>query len=484
MSNDRIVRERMGLRVIRILTNILLLAGPAAALGILIGASRAGVAAVCLWMVMLALAADQMQHRVRSFRLYTSCCLLMITLTALIGWLAFPAAPQGAPQEPQSKPQPTANSEALPTANSEAQPTANSEAPQEPQPAAHSAGWIVLTVLSLAEVLGLYEGRITQKPAFSPYPGHLVLPILIWMLGTFDGIGPLRTLAFAMETGLVLLFLAWHNQKSLEKTYTAASERTRVPYAKIRRLNTALLVFYLLAALLLCLALTAVCSEDEAVFWLPSVFLMVFGLIWGAVIALFSLLVGWMTGGNAGAAAPVHPIDLAAIESLFPWLHTLWIIMDWTLFVIGVLVFVYLIYVNLYNFYYNFLAADPETGDTRKRQNTKETRKKYRPGRRRLPILAGLGPAAGIRREYIALIRMFPGGTELPGSYTPSQIEYAVAGEAASEEEWREIHRLYEKAKYAPQLTDRSDLRRMRELVRRRSEAERRRQEMVKRKIL
>ena len=79
---------------------------------------------------------------------------------------------------------------------------------------------------------------------------------------------------------------------------------------------------------------------------------------------------------------------------------------------------------------------------------------------------------------------MFPGGTELPGSYTPSQIEYAVAGEAASEEEWREIHRLYEKAKYAPQLTDRSDLRRMRELVRRRSEAERRRQEMVKRKIL
>lgn len=456
MSNNRIVRERIGLRVIRILTNILLLAGPAAALGILIGAPRAGVAAVCLWMAALALAADQMQHRVRSFRLYTIGCVLMVALTALVGWLAL-----------------SAGWAAL--TNTDTNPAAIAASP---------AGWIVLTVLSLAEVLGLYEGRITQKPAFSPYPGHLVLPILIWMLGTFDGIGLLRTLAFAMETGLVLLFLAWHNQKSLEKTYTAASERTRVPYAKIRRLNTALLVFYLLAALLLCLALTAVCSEDEAVFWLPSVFLMVFGVIWGAVIALFSLLVGWMTGGNAGAAAPVHPIDLAAIESLFPWLHTLWIIMDWTLFVIGVLVFVYLIYVNLYNFYYNFLAADPETGDTRKRQNTKETRKKYRPGRRRLPILAGLGPAAGIRREYIALIRMFPGGTELPGSYTPSQIEYAVAGEAASEEEWREIHRLYEKAKYAPQLTDRSDLRRMRELVRRRSEAERRRQEMVKRKIL
>jgi hypothetical protein len=59
-----------------------------------------------------------------------------------------------------------------------------------------------------------------------------------------------------------------------------------------------------------------------------------------------------------------------------------------------------------------------------------------------------------------------------------------VAGDAALEEEWKEIHQLYEKARFAPELTDRRDLQRMRELVRRRSEEERRRQEMEKRKLL
>ena len=79
---------------------------------------------------------------------------------------------------------------------------------------------------------------------------------------------------------------------------------------------------------------------------------------------------------------------------------------------------------------------------------------------------------------------MHPGGTELPGSYTPSQIEYAVAGDEALGEEWREIHELYEKARFAPRQTDRGDLRRMRELVRRRSEEARRRQEMRKRGLM
>ena len=79
---------------------------------------------------------------------------------------------------------------------------------------------------------------------------------------------------------------------------------------------------------------------------------------------------------------------------------------------------------------------------------------------------------------------MHPGGTELPGSYTPSQIEYAVAGDEALEEEWKEIHELYEKARFAPRQTDRGDLKRMRELVRRRSEEARRRQEMKKRGLM
>ena len=40
-----------------------------------------------------------------------------------------------------------------------------------------------------------------------------------------------------------------------------------------------------------------------------------------------------------------------------------------------------------------------------------------------------------------------------------------MAGEASREEEWREIHQLYEKARFAPELVKRQDLARMRELV-------------------
>ena len=198
-------------------------------------------------------------------------------------------------------------------------------------------------------------------------------------------------------------------------TYVAASERSRVPYGKIRRLNTGLLALYLLAALLLCIGLTAVCSESEAVFLIPYAALMLLGYIVGAIIWLIMLIANWLSGGRMGAAgAAPRPFDLEAAEALFPWMHTLWIIVDVIIVVIGSAFVIYMIYLSLYSLYYGFLAVDPETGDTRKRKNTKETRRKTRSGTRTLPILAGIGPAAGIRRAYISLIRMYPEAMDLP----------------------------------------------------------------------
>ena len=436
MADPRITRERMGLRVIRVLTNILMLTGSAAALGIYAGASGTSLASVCLFMAAAALAADQIQHRIRSFPAYTAACAGIAVLTAVLGRALLPEV------------------------------------------------WIPLTAISLVEIWALYEGRVRQRPVFVPEAYCLLLPALIWMVGTFGGVPILRALAFVMETVLVLLFLSWHNQKSLERTYMAASERTRVPYRKIRHLNTGLLIIYLAAALLLCLGLTAVCSGDETVFLILEAFLVLFGLIIGAVIGLFMMLANLLTGGRAGGAGTFRPLDPEAAEALFPWLRYFWLVIDGAVVVGGALVILYLLYINLYNFYYGFLSADPETGDTRKRTNAKERKRRIRTGKAELPFLAGIGPAAGIRRAYISLIRMHPGGTELPDSYTPAQIEYAVAGEEALEEEWKEIHELYEKARFAPGQTDRGDLKRMRELVRRRSEEVRRRQEMKKRGLL
>ena len=437
MEDHRNVGERTGLRVVRIGTNMLTLTGSAAALGIATGASKAGIVGVCLYMAVLALTADWMQHKIRSFRVYTILCFTLVVLTAALGRLVMPLV------------------------------------------------WIPVGVLGLIEVWSMYESRISERPAFVPHPMGLTVPILIWMVGTFGEIAALRALAFVMETGLVLLFLAWHNQKSLERTYVAASERTRVPYGKIRRLNTGLLILYLAAALVLCLVLTAVCSEQEVVFLIPYALLTAVGFVIGLFLWLIALLVGWMTGNTAGtAAAPPQPFNMESAEALFPWLHTFWIVLETVFVIVGTAMVLYLIYWSIYNLYYSFLAVDPETGDTRKRQNTKETRRSKRPAASRFPILAGLGPAAGIRRAYISLIRLHPGAKELSEAYTPTQIEYAVAGEASREEEWREIHQLYEKARFAPELVKRQDQARMPELVRRRSEEERRRQVMEKRKLL
>ncbi|MBQ8053855.1 MAG: DUF4129 domain-containing protein [Lachnospiraceae bacterium] len=440
MGNDRTAGERTGLRVIRIITNIVMLAGSAAALGMLAGASRFAILALCLFMTAVALAADQLRHRVRSFPVFTISCIGFVALTALVSSLTVPKF------------------------------------------------LIPLVVISLAEVWCLYEGRIGQRPVFVPSPYYLVLPILIWMLGTFSDVKQLLALAFCMETALVLLFLAWHNQKSLDRTYYAASERARVPYGKIRRLNAGLLFLYLAAALVLCVCLTAVCSDEGTVFWLIDGVVMLIGLIVGAILWLFITLFGWMSGGGGGTAGPFNPFNIEAAEEAYPWLQTLWTVVEWVLIAAGAALILYMIYWSLYNLYYSFLSVDPETVDTRKRYHTREKRRKIRTGEgrlpERLPLLAGLGPAAGIRRAYISLVRLYPEGTKVPASYTPSQIELAVAGDEALEEEWQEIHRLYEKARFAPGLTDRGDLQRMRELVRRRSEAELRRQEMVKRKLV
>ena len=437
MEDHRNVGERTGLRVVRIGTNMLTLTGSAAALGIVSGAPQAGTVGVCLLMAALALVADWIQHKIRSFRVYTILCFTMVVLATAVGRAVMPNV------------------------------------------------WIPIGVIVLAEVGSLYESRVEQRPAFVPHPFYLTLPILIWMVGTFGEIQTLCALAFIMEIGLVLLFLAWNNQKSLEKTYVAASERARVPYGKIRRLNTGLLGLYLIAALVICIVLTATCSEQEVVFLIPYALLTVVGFVIGLFLWLIALLVGWMTGNTAGtAAAPLQPFNMESAEALFPWLHTFWIVLETVFVIVGTALVLYLIYWSIYNLYYSFLAVDPETGDTRKRQNTKETRRSKRPAASRFPILAGLGPAAGIRRAYISLIRLHPGVKELSEAYTPTQIEYAVAGEASREEEWREIHQLYEKARFAPELVKRQDLARMRELVRRRSEEERRRQEMEKRKLL
>ena len=122
MEDHRNVGERTGLRVVRIGTNMLTLTGSAAALGIATGASKAGIVGVCLYMAVLALTADWMQHKIRSFRVYTILCFTLVVLTAALGRLVMPLV------------------------------------------------WIPVGVLGLIEVWSMYESRISERPAFVPHP--------------------------------------------------------------------------------------------------------------------------------------------------------------------------------------------------------------------------------------------------------------------------------------------------------------------------
>lgn len=59
MENNQTTRERIGLRAVRVMTNMLMLTGSAAALGLFVGASPPALAAICLYMAVVALAVDQ-----------------------------------------------------------------------------------------------------------------------------------------------------------------------------------------------------------------------------------------------------------------------------------------------------------------------------------------------------------------------------------------------------------------------------------------
>ena len=236
-------------------------------------------------------------------------------------------------------------------------------------------------------------------------PGYLLFPAFVYIGGIITELSALKALAVGAEIVLALLYLAWLNQKSLEHTYVAASERTRVPYRKIGLLNGGLLAAYLVLAGLICLVLTAIYSGDDLLMQLPLLALRLAGLVIYALLWIFSHI--FPSGGDGAASADGGgPLQMPAGQELFPWMHTLWFILERVFGVVFLMLLAYAFYRSLYDFYYDFRAADPETGDTRKRT---ETREKIRRTRRERLSPLDFSPRARIRREYRRYILSLPG---------------------------------------------------------------------------
>ena len=414
-SDDQIVRERMGLRVIRILTDLLVLELFSAALGLVFDLPAGSLVLCGLLMVCLALLSDQLQHRVKNIGPYTAWCTGLFFFVTICAGLISPLV------------------------------------------------WKFFGLECLLQIPAPYRGRAMEHYVFIPSIVHLLFPVCIYFLGVFTEGAGLKALAVGGEILFILLYLAWLNQKSLERTYVGASERTRVPYRKIGALNGGLLAVYLGLAGLICLVLTAIYSGDELLMALPLAAFRLAALVLYGIVRLFALLFpsagdGGGTGGGEGG--PMMPEG----EPLFPWMHLVWFVLERVFGILFLLLLAYSCYRALYDFYYDFRAADPETGDTRKRTQTRE--KLQRIKRPRLSVL-DFSPAARIRREYRRFLLKQPGREEIEKSHTPAQLEEVAGGPgAAGRENWKTIHRIYEKARYGPGQVTARDLALMREAIR------------------
>ncbi len=413
-SENRIVRERMGLRTVRVLTDLLVLELLSGAACILTEVPLRGLAFCALLMAALAFGSDQIQHRIKKLFPYTAACLaLSLSVTALSG-LTDPLMRK------------------------------------------------IFGALCLVQVSCLYSARVRGAYVFVPMPGYLLFPVFVYVGGIIAERDALKALAVGGEILLTLLYLAWLNLKSLEHTYVAASERTRVPYRKIGLLNGGLLAIYLLLAGLICLVLTGIYSGDDLLMQLPLLAVRLAGLVIYAVLWIFSHI--FPSGGDSAASADGGgPMLMPAGQELFPWIHTLWYVLERVFGVVFLLILAYAFYRSLYDFYYDFRAADPETGDTRKRTETRE--KILRKRRERLSPL-DFSPRARIRREYRKYILSLPGKEKIEASHTPAQLEAAAGPGTDREEERQVIHDLYEKARYGAGKVTGEDLQKMRAAVR------------------
>lgn len=418
-SDNRIVRERTGLRAVRVLTNLLILDLFSAAACILAGVPRRGMLICALLMAALALGSDQIQHRIRRLFPYTAACLaLSLSVTALSG-LVDPLV------------------------------------------------WKIFGAICLVQVSSLYSGRVRGTYVFAPVPGYLLFPAFVYVGGIVAKIRALKALAVGAEIFLALLYLAWLNLKSLEHTYVAASERTRVPYRKIGRLNGGLLAIYLILAGLICLVLTAIWSGDDLLMELPLLALRLAGLLIYAILWIFSHIFPSI-GDGAASQAGDGAMQMPAGQELFPWIHTLWYVLERVFGVVFLLILAYAFYRSLYDFYYDFRAADPETGDTRKRT---ETREKVRRRRRERLSPLDFSPRARIRREYRKYILSQPGRDKIEPFHTPAQLEEAAGGPGKGPGDDRMlIHDLYEKARYGAGKVTGEELEKMKSAIRRESD--------------
>lgn|GEM_PF-2247102 len=416
-DDNRIRPESRYLHGVRMATNCLLTGQISAFAGLLTESSPIQILSACAVLAAFSLAADRIQHRIRAFGRYSVCMLTSAGAACLC--LLF------------------INRKLFPV----------------------HAGLLVLFMLSF------YMGRIRQRRVFYPEIHMLVYPAVIYIAGRIAKSAALQLLGISCEILLVLLFLQFRNQKSLDYTLMIAENYARVPFGRITRMNNTILAVYLLFSMGLAVLLSFLIDGEPVFFDLLS---WVFAFCAWLMLLLFGLLARLLPDLNLPAYGSGGQLlfNLAEDDQLPAWLRTLRSIFYYACRALCLILLAILIYRVLRGLYFDFRAADPETGDSRRHLEPEE-KKRQKSAALKRPAWLDFSIAGRIRRRYLAFLLLHPEHTKIRASQTPEEVLETVSGLRLDQSgQLAGIHRIYEKARYAPDEVNAEDLKMIRKSIR------------------
>jgi hypothetical protein len=343
--------------------------------------------------------------------------------------------------------------------------------------------WIRLIVGMAAMVIN-YVTRIRETYAIYPYWPLAGLGFAIYLIAAYIGSKPLSYIGYITEIVYAVIILLYYNARSLEYALERSVSHSQVPLDKILHTNRLIVTIWGVVAGVLIFLSTLITFGDElfALIGRGLRFLLrciVRFLIW--FMSLFPERTGTAGGRDhleeylqmMGGAPESHPI-----------LDLIFTIVRWGLVALAVFFVGRLLVRSLRDMYGNFNEAG--IGEVEEKvfdEPDDEEQPVARPNDERLRFL-DRSPAARIRRSYVTLIRRSPHLAEVRDYHTPHELEVASGARADIEEKFYkaavyqpagvrleeasildQIHLLYEKARYTPEACTRDDADKMRDAV-------------------
>ena len=289
----------------------------------------------------------------------------------------------------------------------------------------------------------------------------LLYPLAIYVIAAFVVNEGLKVFSIFLEIAVLALYLIYLNLVSMERTYVTAGRYVRVPYGKIRKLNTAYLLFILLTGLTVSVLL-AVFTDGERFFTVVGDTVMfIIACIFYAIIWVISHLTPWIN--TAAVPRDSENGGLLLDEALKnPLLRLIWNIVTTVSYIILISLVLLFLVRYLKSFYREFKATRMENGDQRILLKRRERKEKSVRVRERRP--GYFSNEACARRLYVRYIRSGGASENVLPQHVPEEIErVSRAREMRDPESADKIHVLYEKIRYSGKKTESEDLQSLRE---------------------